>query len=149
MLEELKKTVCEANLLLPKYNLVTFTWGNVSGIDRASSLVVIKPSGVDYDGMTPDDMVVIDLLETRQLEEGIILVSHISVGLVKVPESVVGEGLLLDLDLKSIITAVDPIHDLFHGIDRTFFILPRSDYLVNNTHICLRQDFLKASTRPA
>ena len=61
MLEELKKTVCEANLLLPKHNLVTFTWGNVSGIDRASGLVVIKPSGVDYDGMTPDDMVVVDL----------------------------------------------------------------------------------------
>ena len=61
MLEELKKTVCEANLLLPKHNLVTFTWGNVSGIDRASALVVIKPSGVDYDGMTPEDMVVVDL----------------------------------------------------------------------------------------
>ena len=61
MLEELKKTVCEANLLLPKHHLVTFTWGNVSGIDRASGLVVIKPSGVDYNGMTPDDMVVVDL----------------------------------------------------------------------------------------
>ena len=61
MLEELKKLVCEANLLLPKHHLVTFTWGNVSGIDRASGLVVIKPSGVDYDGMTPDDMVVVDL----------------------------------------------------------------------------------------
>ena len=61
MLEELKKTVCEANLLLPKYSLVTFTWGNVSGIDRASGLVVIKPSGVEYDGMTPEDMVVVDL----------------------------------------------------------------------------------------
>ena len=61
MLEELKKLVCEANLLLPKYNLVTFTWGNVSGIDRASGLVVIKPSGVDYDGMAPEDMVVVDL----------------------------------------------------------------------------------------
>ena len=61
MLEELKKLVCEANLLLPKHNLVTFTWGNVSGIDRASGLVVIKPSGVDYEGMTPDDMVVVDL----------------------------------------------------------------------------------------
>ncbi|MBR3561076.1 MAG: L-ribulose-5-phosphate 4-epimerase [Oscillospiraceae bacterium] len=48
-------------MLLPKHNLVTFTWGNVSGIDRASGLVVIKPSGVDYDGMTPDDMVVVDL----------------------------------------------------------------------------------------
>ena len=61
MLEELKKTVCEANLLLPAYGLVTFTWGNVSGIDRESGLVVIKPSGVSYDGMTPEDMVVVDL----------------------------------------------------------------------------------------
>ena len=61
MLEELKKVVCEANLLLPEHHLVTFTWGNVSGVDRASGLVVIKPSGVEYDGMTPDDMVVVDL----------------------------------------------------------------------------------------
>ena len=61
MLEELKKTVCEANLLLPRHGLVTFTWGNVSGIDRESGLVVIKPSGVPYDGMTPEDMVVVDL----------------------------------------------------------------------------------------
>jgi L-ribulose-5-phosphate 4-epimerase len=61
MLEELKRIVCEANLLLPKHGLVTFTWGNVSGIDRASGLVVIKPSGVEYDGMSPDDMVVVDL----------------------------------------------------------------------------------------
>lgn len=61
MLEELKKQVCEANLLLPKYNLVTFTWGNVSGIDRASGLVVIKPSGIPYEGMSPEDMVVVDL----------------------------------------------------------------------------------------
>ena len=61
MLEELKRTVCEANLLLPKYGLVTFTWGNVSGIDRESGLVVIKPSGVPYDGMSPEDMVVVDL----------------------------------------------------------------------------------------
>ena len=61
MLEELKKEVLEANLLLPKYGLVTFTWGNVSGIDREKGLVVIKPSGVDYDGMTADDMVVVDL----------------------------------------------------------------------------------------
>ena len=61
MLEELKKQVCEANLLLPKHGLVTFTWGNVSGIDRARGLVVIKPSGVEYDGMGPDDMVVVDL----------------------------------------------------------------------------------------
>ena len=61
MLEELKRTVCEANLLLPKYGLVTFTWGNVSGIDRESGLVVIKPSGVPYEGMTAKDMVVVDL----------------------------------------------------------------------------------------
>ena len=61
MLEELKRQVCEANLLLPKYDLVTFTWGNVSAIDRSSGLVVIKPSGVPYDGMSAEDMVVVDL----------------------------------------------------------------------------------------
>ena len=61
MLEELKKQVCEANLLLPQYGLVTFTWGNVSAIDRESGLVVIKPSGVPYDGMTVEDMVIVDL----------------------------------------------------------------------------------------
>ena len=61
MLEELKQQVLEANLLLPKYGLVTFTWGNVSGIERESGLVVIKPSGVAYDGMTAEDMVVVDL----------------------------------------------------------------------------------------
>ena len=61
MLEALKKEVYEANMLLPKYELVTFTWGNVSGIDRESGLFVIKPSGVDHDKLTPDDMVVVDL----------------------------------------------------------------------------------------
>ena len=61
MLEELKNIVCEANVLLPVYKLVTFTWGNVSAIDRESGLVVIKPSGVSYDDMTPEDMVVVDL----------------------------------------------------------------------------------------
>ena len=61
MLEELKIQVLQANLLLPEYNLVTFTWGNVSGIDRESGLVVIKPSGVSYNGMTKDDMVAVDL----------------------------------------------------------------------------------------
>ena len=61
MLEKLKQDVLEANLLLPKYGLITFTWGNVSGIDRESSLVVIKPSGVPYEGMTEEDMVVVDL----------------------------------------------------------------------------------------
>lgn len=61
MLEELKKQVYEANMLLPKHGLVTFTWGNVSGIDRESGLFVIKPSGVDYEKLTPEDMVVMDL----------------------------------------------------------------------------------------
>lgn len=61
MLEQLKKEVYEANMLLPKYGLVTFTWGNVSGIDRESGLFVIKPSGVDYDKLTPNDMVVMNL----------------------------------------------------------------------------------------
>ncbi|MGR6981577.1 L-ribulose-5-phosphate 4-epimerase [Testudinibacter sp. P27/CKL/0425] len=61
MLKKLKKQVFEANLDLPKYGLVTFTWGNVSGIDREKGLVVIKPSGVDYEVMTEDDMVVVDL----------------------------------------------------------------------------------------
>ena len=61
MLETLKQQVFEANLELPKRNLVTYTWGNVSGIDRATNLVVIKPSGVDYETMTAEDMVVVDL----------------------------------------------------------------------------------------
>ncbi len=61
MLENLKEQVCKANLELPRYGLVTFTWGNVSAIDRESGLVVIKPSGVSYDGMTANDMVVLDL----------------------------------------------------------------------------------------
>ena len=61
MLEELKKEVYEANMLLPKYDLVTFTWGNVSGIDREKGLFVIKPSGVEYEKLTPEDMVVVDL----------------------------------------------------------------------------------------
>lgn len=61
MLESLKEQVLAANLLLPKHGLVTFTWGNVSGIDRERGLVVIKPSGVAYDGMTANDMVVVDL----------------------------------------------------------------------------------------
>lgn len=68
MLEELKKQVCEANLLLPKHGLVTFTWGNVSGIDREQGLMVIKPSGVEYSGMKPEDMVVIRLEDGKQME---------------------------------------------------------------------------------
>mgnify|MGYP000429477018 CR=1 FL=1 len=61
MLEEIKQKVYEANMDLPKYNLVTFTWGNVSAIDRERGLFVIKPSGVDYDKLVPSDMVVMDL----------------------------------------------------------------------------------------
>jgi len=61
MLEELKLNVYEANMELPRYGLVTFTWGNVSAIDRESGLFVIKPSGVDYDKLRPEDMVVMDL----------------------------------------------------------------------------------------
>ena len=61
MLEELKKVVYEANMELPKYGLVTFTWGNVSAIDRETGYFVIKPSGVDYDKLKPEDMVVMDL----------------------------------------------------------------------------------------
>lgn len=61
MLEELKQRVYEANMLLPKYELVTFTWGNVSEIDRETGIFAIKPSGVDYDKLTPDDMVLLDL----------------------------------------------------------------------------------------
>ncbi len=69
MLEELKEKVFRANLDLVKHNLVIFTWGNVSGIDREKGLVVIKPSGVDYDTMKASDMVVVDL-ETGKVVEG-------------------------------------------------------------------------------
>ena len=68
MLEELKKQVCEANLLLPEYGMVTFTWGNVSGIDREQGLMVIKPSGVEYNDMKPEDMVVVSLETGEQVE---------------------------------------------------------------------------------
>lgn len=67
MLEELKKQVWQANLDLPKYGLVTFTWGNVSGIDREKGLFVIKPSGVEYDVLQPEQLVVMDL-EGNQVE---------------------------------------------------------------------------------
>ena len=65
MLQELKRQVYEANMLLPKYGLVTFTWGNVSAIDRERGLFVIKPSGVEYESMKPEDMVVMDLNGNR------------------------------------------------------------------------------------
>ena len=69
MLEELKEKVFKANLDLVKQNLVIFTWGNVSGIDREHGLVVIKPSGVDYDVMKVSDMVVVDL-KTGEVVDG-------------------------------------------------------------------------------
>lgn len=69
MLEQLKEQVYEANMILPKYGLVTFTWGNVSAIDREGGLVVIKPSGIDYDKLRPEDMAVVDL-EGNQIEGG-------------------------------------------------------------------------------
>lgn len=69
MLEELKEKVYRANMKLPQYGLVTFTWGNASGIDREKGLVVIKPSGVEYSEMKPSDMVVISL-ETGERVEG-------------------------------------------------------------------------------
>ncbi len=69
MLEQLKEQVFRANLLLPKHGLITFTWGNVSGIDREQGLVVIKPSGVSYEEMKADDMVVVEA-ETGKTVDG-------------------------------------------------------------------------------
>lgn len=68
MLEELKEKVYRANMALVEHGLVIFTWGNVSGIDRERGLVVIKPSGVDYDTMKADDMVVVDLADGHVVE---------------------------------------------------------------------------------
>ncbi len=68
MLEELKQRVCKANLQLVTEGLVIQTWGNVSGIDRQRGLVVIKPSGVSYDGMQPDQMVVVSLATGEAVE---------------------------------------------------------------------------------
>ena len=61
MLKELKEQVFQANLLLPEHGLVVFTWGNVSGIDREKGLVIIKPSGISYEKMKAEDMVVVEL----------------------------------------------------------------------------------------
>ncbi|VFS65858.1 L-ribulose-5-phosphate 4-epimerase [Raoultella terrigena] len=69
MLEDLKRQVLEANLALPRHNLVTLTWGNVSAVDRERGLLVIKPSGVDYSAMSAEDMVVVSL-ETGEVVEG-------------------------------------------------------------------------------
>ena len=73
MLEELKKKVYEANMELPRRGLITYTWGNVSGIDRDTGYFVIKPSGVDYDKLRPEDMVVMDLEGNRIDENGYLL----------------------------------------------------------------------------
>ena len=67
-LEELKKIVYEANMDLPRHRLVTFTWGNVSGIDRTAGLVVIKPSGVPYEELTPEKLVVVCLKDGQVVE---------------------------------------------------------------------------------
>lgn len=68
MLEELKEKVCQANLELVRRGVVIYTWGNVSGISEDGRFMVIKPSGVDYDGMTPDDMVVVDVQSGLKVE---------------------------------------------------------------------------------
>ena len=68
MLEEMKKRVCAANLDLVAKGVVLYTWGNVSEIDREKGLVVIKPSGIDYDNMSPDDMVVVEVVTGRVVE---------------------------------------------------------------------------------
>ena len=68
MLEELRQKVLEANLMLPEHGLVTFTWGNVSAVDRESGMIVIKPSGVEYKGMKAEDMVVVSLADGKVVE---------------------------------------------------------------------------------
>ena len=68
MLKKLKEAVYEANMQLPKHGLVVFTWGNVSGVDREKGLMVIKPSGVDYETMKPEDMVVVDIKTGARVE---------------------------------------------------------------------------------
>lgn len=68
MLEKLKQEVLNANLMLPKYGLVVFTWGNVSAIDREKGIVAIKPSGVEYDALTVEDIVLVDLVSGKTVE---------------------------------------------------------------------------------
>ena len=70
MLEKLKEEVYRANMLLPRHGLVTFTWGNVSGIDRASGLMAIKPSGVEYEALEPQDMVLVDIATGQRRRAG-------------------------------------------------------------------------------
>ena len=69
--EALREQVYEANMLLPRHGLVTFTWGNASQADRAAGVVAIKPSGVEYEALTPRDMVVLDLESGRVVEGGL------------------------------------------------------------------------------
>lgn len=76
MLNELKQQVLAANLALPRHNLVTFTWGNVSAIDRQKGLLVIKPSGVEYASMTLDDMVVVELESGNVVEGSKTIIRH-------------------------------------------------------------------------
>jgi L-ribulose-5-phosphate 4-epimerase len=71
MLESLKEQVYQANMLLPRHNLVIFTFGNVSGLSREQGLMVIKPSGVSYEQMRAEDMVVVELETGRVIEEGL------------------------------------------------------------------------------
>ena len=68
MLEALKEQVYKANMLLPAHHLITFTWGNVSGIDRESGIMAIKPSGVEYDLLRPRDIVLVDIRTGRTVE---------------------------------------------------------------------------------
>jgi len=70
MLEDLKERVYKANMLLPEYRLITFTWGNVSEIDRQSGIMAIKPSGVEYDELKPEDMVLVDIKTGKKVEGG-------------------------------------------------------------------------------
>src|SRR5699024_1982251 len=68
MVEALKKQVYQANMLLPEYRLITFTWGNCSGVDRESGLMAIKPSGVEYDRLSSEDMVLVDVKTGKKVE---------------------------------------------------------------------------------
>lgn len=68
MFDELKQSVYDANMMLPKHSLVCFTWGNASGVDRERGVIAIKPSGVDYDQLTPDDMVIVSLSDGKPVE---------------------------------------------------------------------------------
>ncbi len=70
MLEELKREVCEANPELPRRGLITYTWGNVSGIDRSAGLFAIKPSGVEYGSLAPEDMMIVDPQRRRAGRSG-------------------------------------------------------------------------------